>query len=99
MPIPPAAAVAHPRPVDELPPAEEFPQLYRAILDGIDRLERSGERREAARIRQEAIRAYSTAWDAAHRRRLEMVHRRVERALEARGRSTLTTNLRSTGPA
>ena len=99
MPRPIGEGRAHPRFVDELPPAEEFPQLYRAILDGVDRLERSGERREAARIRHEAIRAYSTAWDAAHKRRLEMVYRRVERALEAHARHTLTTNLRSTGPA
>jgi hypothetical protein len=87
MPIPTALPRAQGGSVDELPPAEEFPQLYRAILDRVDRLERLGERREAARIRREAIAAYSTAWDVAHRRRLELVYRRVERALEARGRA------------
>jgi hypothetical protein len=76
--------------VDELPPAEEFPQLYRAILDRVDRLERFGERREAARIRQDAIQAYSKAWDVAQRKRLELVLRRVERALEARSRAAVS---------
>jgi hypothetical protein len=98
MPIPSVPVRAHPRSVDELPPAEEFPQLYRAILDRVDRLERYGERREAARIREEAIRAYSKAWDVAHRKRLELVYRRVERALELQSRAGVAGKLRSAGP-
>lgn len=90
---------SHPRSVDELPPAEEFPALYRAILDRVDRLERIGDRREAARIRSDAIRAYSQAWDAAHKRRLELVYRRVERALEARTGAAVAGSLRPAGPA
>src|SRR5262245_2866641 len=88
----------HPPDVDELPAAEEFPALYRAILDRVDRLERSGERAEAARIRAEATRAYSESWDATHRRRLELVLRRVERALEARPRSSLGKPIRPPEP-
>jgi hypothetical protein len=73
--------------VDELPPAEEFPALYRAILDRVDRLERAGDRQTAARLRIEATRAYSAAWDASHRRQLEGVKRRVDRALTSHVRS------------
>ena len=80
--------------MDELPPAEELPALYRAILDRVDRLERAGDRHEAARIRRDAIRAYSESWDVAHRRRLEGILRRVERALEGRTRAALGTGLR-----
>ena len=95
MSIPAADARAHPRPVDELPPAEEFPALYRAILDRVDRLERAGDRRTAARIRSDAIQAYSKAWDTAHKRELELVLRRVERALETRTRTSVGGGLRA----
>ncbi|MFL5757254.1 MAG: hypothetical protein ACJ77N_13265 [Chloroflexota bacterium] len=61
--------------------AEQLPGLYRAILDGVARLERVGERREAARIRVDATRAYSTAWDESNRRRLEHLLRRIDRTL------------------
>ena len=95
MPIPVPVAAAHPRQVEELPPAEEFPALYRAILDRVDRLERAGERREAARIRSDAIRVYSESWDATHRRRLDLILRRAERTLESRTRAALAGGLRS----
>ena len=62
-------------------PADELPALYRAVLDGVAELERLGERRDAARIRTEALRAYSRSWDASGRRRLEMILRRTERSL------------------
>jgi hypothetical protein len=64
-----------------LSPAEELPALYRAILDGIAALERQGDRREAALVRTEATRVYSTSWDESGRRRLAALQRRVERVV------------------
>jgi hypothetical protein len=68
------------------PPAEEFPGLYRAILDGVMELERDGMRREAALVRAEATSTYSSSWDAAGRRRLLGLLRRIERVREGRER-------------
>lgn len=51
--------------------AEELPALYRAILDRVAELEAEGRRTEAARIRSDATRIYSRAWDQRARRRLE----------------------------
>ena len=96
MPIPPDRAGAHPASVDEQPPAEEFPALYRAILDRVDRLERVGDRREAGRIRAEATTAYSSAWDARSRKRLDGLLRRIDRAIEGRTRSQAGRSLRRT---
>lgn len=72
-------------------PAEELPALYRAILDGIADLERVGEHREAALIRTEATRVYSTSWDEGGRRRLLHIRRRIERVIagDERPRSEL----------
>lgn len=62
-------------------PAEDLPALYRAILDGIADLERAGQHQEAALIRTEATRVYSTSWDEGGRRRLLQIRRRVERVI------------------
>jgi hypothetical protein len=71
--------------------AEDLPALYRVILDRVGLLERAGARSEAGRIRVAATRAYSTAWDDVHLRRLERLADRaalalaeLERAPEAR---------------
>jgi hypothetical protein len=56
-----------------------LPALYRAILDRVAELEARGERIEAARVRADATRAYSRAWDDTARRRLESILRRTER--------------------
>ena len=61
--------------------AEEFPGLYRAILDGIAELERLGRRAEADRIRKAATAAYSGPWGAGGHRKLELQRLRLERAL------------------
>ena len=50
--------------------AEELPALYRAILDRVAVLEADGRRPEAARMRAEATRIYSRAWDRRARHRL-----------------------------
>lgn len=59
--------------------AEELPALYRAILDRVARMEASGERAAAARLRSDATRAYSRAWDEKARRRLQQLLERGER--------------------
>ncbi len=63
--------------MDPNTPAEELPALYRAVLDRIAALEASGQRRAAVRIRRDATRAYSRAWDARARRELESLLRRA----------------------
>jgi hypothetical protein len=60
-------------------PAEELPALYREILDRVARMEASGERARAARLRSDATRAYSRAWDEKARRRLQQLLHRGER--------------------
>jgi hypothetical protein len=62
-------------------PAEDLPTLYRAILDGVARLERLGARREAGLLRADATRIYSTAWDEAGLRRLRQMSARIERVI------------------
>ena len=51
--------------------AEYLPVLYRVALDALDALARCGDRTEAARLRIDAGRAYSRAWDERCRRTLE----------------------------
>ena len=48
---------------------DDFPGLYRAVLDAAAELERRGDRRAAARLRREAADAYRV-WDEQGRRRL-----------------------------
>lgn len=59
--------------------AEELPMLYRAILDRVADLEAAGDRTEALRVRRDATKAYSRAWDDKARRQLEQLLRRAER--------------------
>lgn len=56
--------------------AEELPALYRAVLDRVGQIEASGQRSAANRIRAEATRIYSRAWDERARRNLEDLLRR-----------------------
>jgi hypothetical protein len=53
--------------------AADLPVLYRAALDAVDGLSQLGRRQEATRLREQAIRAYSMAWDEACRRTLEEI--------------------------
>ena len=62
-------------------PAHELPELYRAVLERIGALEQTGHRREAERIRREAVTAYSRAWDDTARRRLQQLRLRAERTM------------------
>jgi hypothetical protein len=62
--LPPESNAAEP----SVSVAEDLPELYREILDRVADLERMGARRDAARIRADATRAYSNAWDESARR-------------------------------
>jgi cell wall assembly regulator SMI1 len=53
--------------------AAALPVLYRAALDAVDGLSHLGRRQEATKLRDQAIRAYSRAWDDVCRRTLEEV--------------------------
>ena len=75
-------------PMDSSVTAEEFPGLYRAILDGIAELERLGRRTEADRIRKAATAAYSGPWGATGYRKLELQRLRIQRALATPDRPT-----------
>jgi hypothetical protein len=65
---------------------ESFPELYRAILLLVEELERSEGRVEAARIRREAVNAYSRGWDPSQQRRLEQLQARLRRSIAAQAR-------------
>lgn len=67
--------------------AEDLPELYRLILDRVAGLERIGARSEAGRIRADATRAYSNAWDESARRVLVQLLARADRATAAPDRS------------
>jgi len=68
--------------VAQLSPAEDLPALYRAVLAGVEALERRGRRSHAAAIRREAIRAYSEAWDERHRNLMVGLVERLQRDLD-----------------
>jgi hypothetical protein len=68
-------------------PAETLPTLYRVILDDVWALERAGSRRAAGRLRIEATRAYSRAWDEKAIRQLEEIGRKARRQLAASDRA------------
>jgi hypothetical protein len=85
-------------------PADDLPALYRAILDGVARLERLGARREAGILRADATKVYSTAWDEAGLRRLRHISVRIDRIVAgderprtARGRSRVLPERPRTG--
>jgi hypothetical protein len=80
-------ASADPRSVEQQPVAEILPGLYRAVLDAVGSLEALGLRRDAARIRQEAIDTYSQAWNRGAARRLQVLRARAERAAAGRRRA------------
>lgn len=81
--------------VDQQPVAEVLPGLYRAVLDAVADLELRGLRHEAATIRADATRAYSSAWNAAAAHRLRVLRARAARVVAShrpgRRESILTT--------
>jgi hypothetical protein len=64
-------------------PADGLPAVYRSILDGVAALEGVGARREAALLRAEATKIYSTAWDEVGLRRLRHIQARIDRMIAA----------------
>jgi hypothetical protein len=79
-------------------PADGLPSVYRAILDGVAALEGVGARREAAMLRAEATKIYSTAWDEAGLRRLRHIQSRIERIIAGEERPR-TSRARKAAPA
>jgi hypothetical protein len=61
--------------------AEDLPEIYRAILDRVADLERIGARGDAGRIRAQATKTYSDAWDESARRRLLRLLANAQRGL------------------
>ena len=57
--------------------AEELPALYRALLDRIAQIDAAGHHSVGYKIRAEATRIYSRAWDDQARRGLEDLLRRT----------------------
>jgi hypothetical protein len=69
--------------------SEELPALYRAVLDRVAELEAARDRDLANRVRAEATRIYSRAWDERARRELLALLRRnsvTSEGLPANGR-------------
>jgi hypothetical protein len=64
--------------------AEELPELYRALLDRIAQIDAAGHRSVGYRIRAEATRIYSRAWDDHARRGLEELLRQSAEKSSAR---------------
>ena len=56
--------------------SEELPALYRAILDRVAELAARGERGTANKVRAEATKIYSRAWDQRAKRSLEALLRK-----------------------
>ena len=69
--------------MNELSVAEIMPVLYRGVLDSVAALEARNGRREAARIRAEATRVYSRAWNLDAAQRLRVLCERASRAATA----------------
>jgi len=81
-PSPTLSAPAEPaEPVATL--AEVLPEIYRQILDRVADLERIGARGDAGRIRAQATRTYSDAWDESGRRQLLRLLANAQRGLIA----------------
>ena len=78
--------------VAQLSPAEQLPALYRAVLAGVEALERRDRRSQAAAIRREAIRAYSEAWDDRHRGLMIGLVDRLHKELD-RGTAPMSTTV------
>lgn len=70
--------------MDQPHTAEQMPELYRAVLDTVWRLERAGERSAALDIRRRAVNTYSTRWDDGGRRELVRINRDAMRRLAHR---------------
>ena len=75
--------------------SEELPALYRAVLDRIAQIDASGQRAVGYRIRVEATRIYSRAWDDRARRGLEDLLRQAGLKVTVRRDPVLGSTQRS----
>ena len=75
--------------------AEELPELYRALLDRIAQIDASGQRTLGYRVRTEATRIYSRAWDDRSRRGLENLLRQTAEKSSVRQQLQPSSNRRS----
>jgi len=71
--------------VEQQPVAEVLPGLYRAVLDAVADLELRGHRRDAAKVRADATRAYSGAWNPAAAHRMRVLKARAARIVASHG--------------
>ncbi len=83
--------------MDDQNPAEVLPGLYRAVLDGVARLERAGERQAAYDIRRKALHVYSTRWDEHGRRKLGRLEQDARLRLAASPRAAAKAVLAQSG--
>jgi hypothetical protein len=72
--------------VDDPSVAELLPELYRQVLDRVAALEEHGQRTEAGRVRADATRAYSRAWDTSALGKLRALRNHAERVIAGRER-------------
>jgi hypothetical protein len=72
--------------MEEPPVAELLPELYRQVLDRVAALEEHGQRAEAGRVRADATRAYSRAWDTSTVGKLRALRIHAERVIVGRER-------------
>jgi hypothetical protein len=75
--------------------SQTLPGLYRAVLDAVADLERRGRRRDAAAIREEATRVYSTAWTPAAERRMRILQAKCARVVARTRRASGDIGLES----
>jgi len=81
--------------MDQKSASEELPALYRALLDRIAQIDAAGHRAAGYRIRVEATRIYSRAWDERARRGLEDLLRQTVDKDTARRRAVTRSARRS----
>jgi hypothetical protein len=76
--------------------AELLPELYRQVLDRVAALEAHGQRAEAGRVRADATRAYSRAWDTAALGKLRSLVMHADRVVQGRERPRAQHSLAAT---
>jgi hypothetical protein len=83
--------------MDQKSAAEELPALYRALLDRIAQIDAAGHRADGYRIRKQATRIYSRAWDDRAKRALEDLLRQTTESRPV-GQRAVTGQARRSAP-
>ena len=84
--------------MDQKSAAEELPALYRAVLDRIAQIDAAGHRADGYRLRTEATRIYSRAWDEHARRALEELLRQTIDTAQVRAATVQAATVRRRAP-